>query len=215
MHALFCRASATIEFNRQRRILGGADAQALARIHAFFDYQHQELIQGTNLRLTQLQGKSNARPLDLSIKTKKQPRKQARPMPRPPSKNEGKPVDWNPPSQPIVIKEDDVVDQSVPLVPLTSGSSAECDEAEDAKMQSHASRILNNWYRKHHSHPYPSNEVNSRLAKMANLSAGQVRKWFANRRRRDGNIKPRPVACQMRRGNFDEVSVVSLEDENE
>ncbi|ELT98932.1 hypothetical protein CAPTEDRAFT_70907, partial [Capitella teleta] len=44
--------------------------------------------------------------------------------------------------------------------------------------------ILLRWYEQHQDHPYPSNDTAVLLAQTAKLSVRQVKKWFANRRRR-------------------------------
>lgn len=54
-----------------------------------------------------------------------------------------------------------------------------------------ASAILESWYREHHTNPYPSEDTMVKLAEQCQLSMGQLKKWFANKRSRDCNTKPK------------------------
>ena len=45
-------------------------------------------------------------------------------------------------------------------------------------------RIMENWYKRHQEHPYPSYDAAEVMAKAGNISVEQVKKWFANKRRR-------------------------------
>ena len=42
--------------------------------------------------------------------------------------------------------------------------------------------ILNKWFYENQNYPYPDENMTNILAKDANISAKQVRKWFANKR---------------------------------
>ena len=57
-------------------------------------------------------------------------------------------------------------------------------------LNSLAVRIMNNWYERNHENPYPSNETAEVIAKAGNITAEQVKKWFANKRMRSSNTKP-------------------------
>ena len=57
-------------------------------------------------------------------------------------------------------------------------------------LNSLAVRIMNNWYERNHQNPYPSNETAEVIAKAGNITAEQVKKWFANKRMRSSNTKP-------------------------
>jgi hypothetical protein len=43
-------------------------------------------------------------------------------------------------------------------------------------------KILNKWFEENQDYPYPDDNMTNTLAKEANISAKQVRKWFANKR---------------------------------
>ena len=61
------------------------------------------------------------------------------------------------------------------------------------------SRLLNNnavavmteWYQQHQENPYPSDEEKQQMADTGNISLSQVKAWFANKRNRTLNTKPK------------------------
>ena len=57
-------------------------------------------------------------------------------------------------------------------------------------LNSLAVRIMNNWYERNRHNPYPSNETAEVIGKAGNITAEQVKKWFANKRMRSSNTKP-------------------------
>ena len=56
-------------------------------------------------------------------------------------------------------------------------------------LNSVAVRILSRWYQPNKEHPYPSHETCEVMGKASNISVEQVKKWFSNRRMREGNTK--------------------------
>ena len=52
-----------------------------------------------------------------------------------------------------------------------------------------AVRIMVNWYERNKSHPYPSSDTCTVMAKSGGITVEQVKKWFANKRRRNNNTK--------------------------
>ena len=50
-------------------------------------------------------------------------------------------------------------------------------------------RIMESWYKRNQEHPYPSYDAAEVMAKAGNMSVEQVKKWFANKRRRLHNTK--------------------------
>ena len=56
-------------------------------------------------------------------------------------------------------------------------------------LNSVAVRILSRWYQRNKEHPYPSHETCEVMGKASNISVEQVKKWFSNRRMREGNTK--------------------------
>lgn len=53
-----------------------------------------------------------------------------------------------------------------------------------------AVRIMSTWYENNSEHPYPSYEAAQVMAKAGDITVDQVKKWFANHRRRSNNTKP-------------------------
>lgn len=52
-----------------------------------------------------------------------------------------------------------------------------------------AIRIMTNWFERNREHPYPSYDTAEVMAKAGGISVEQVKKWFANKRRRHGLTK--------------------------
>ena len=52
-----------------------------------------------------------------------------------------------------------------------------------------ALRIMNNWYERNQEHPYPSGDTCEVIAKASGITTEQVKRWFANRRMREGNTR--------------------------
>ena len=48
-----------------------------------------------------------------------------------------------------------------------------------------AVQVMTQWYQRHLNHPYPDNTIAAELARAGNISTGQVKKWFSNKRMRD------------------------------
>jgi hypothetical protein len=53
-----------------------------------------------------------------------------------------------------------------------------------------AVRIMSAWYQNNSEHPYPSYEAAQVMAEAGEITVDQVKKWFANHRRRSRNTKP-------------------------
>jgi hypothetical protein len=51
--------------------------------------------------------------------------------------------------------------------------------------------LLNNWYQQHEHNPYPTDKDKTQLASAAGLTHAQVKAWFANKRNRSLNTKPK------------------------
>lgn len=62
-----------------------------------------------------------------------------------------------------------------------------------------AVRIMTSWYVNNSEHPYPSYESAEIMAKAGDITVEQVKKWFANRRRRCNNTKPMKEIAERRK----------------
>ena len=63
-----------------------------------------------------------------------------------------------------------------------------------------AIRIMTNWYERNIHHPYPCNESAEIMANAGNITAEQVKKWFANKRMRNANTGPQRAAAAAKAG---------------
>lgn len=54
-----------------------------------------------------------------------------------------------------------------------------------------AVELMSDWYQKHESHPYPNDDEKRDMAEGGNISLAQVKAWFANKRNRTLNTKPK------------------------
>lgn len=50
---------------------------------------------------------------------------------------------------------------------------------------------MQSWYDSHTHNPYPSKEEKKLLAAMGGISVPQVKSWFANKRNRSNNTRPK------------------------
>lgn len=57
--------------------------------------------------------------------------------------------------------------------------------------------LMSAWYEKHINNPYPSEDDKDMLAREGGLSLGQVKAWFANKRNRTSNTKPKKQKQQV------------------
>ena len=62
-----------------------------------------------------------------------------------------------------------------------------------------ATSIMTQWYKSHSDHPYPSYDAAEVMANAGDITVDQVKKWFANQRRRRGNTKTIGQIAQRRR----------------
>lgn len=102
-------------------------------------------------------------------------------------------------SQHATVKEDSSL--------LTVGDSAMPVSVQDSKKKHNyftalnpvAVRIMSSWYERNKEHPYPSYDTCEVMAKAARVTVEQVKKWFANRRLREGNTKSLTVIASRRK----------------
>ena len=66
-----------------------------------------------------------------------------------------------------------------------------------------AQRVLSAWYDSHRDYPYPDQDAAEQLARTADISVDQVRKWLSNRRMRSGNTMNLTEIARKRKRNVD------------
>lgn len=76
-----------------------------------------------------------------------------------------------------------------PTWPAWPATSPDDDGKDKIKkfLSSSAVEILTEWYGQHQDHPYPEEETVRELARRAQISPAQVKKWMANKRVRTSN----------------------------
>ena len=73
------------------------------------------------------------------------------------------------------------------------------NKTRSRQLNNRAVAIMTDWFERHIDNPYPSDEVKMILAERGNISLGQVKAWFANRRNRTSNTKPKKQKLQVER----------------
>ncbi|XP_052815124.1 homeobox protein ceh-40-like [Mya arenaria] len=91
------------------------------------------------------------------------------------------------------------VTASLELLKLSIPSAAEVSSSKNKSRQlnSRAVDIMTDWYEKHIDHPYPTDEEKVVIANHGGLSLSQVKAWFANKRNRSNNTKPKKQKIQV------------------
>lgn len=60
-----------------------------------------------------------------------------------------------------------------------------------------AVKVMMNWYETHQESPYPNKAEKEQMAKEGGISVTQVKSWFANKRNRNNNTRPKVQKRQM------------------
>lgn len=74
---------------------------------------------------------------------------------------------------------------------MPSVSEVSSSKSKSRQLNSRAVEIMSDWYERHIHNPYPTDDEKQALAEMGGLSLGQVKAWFANKRNRTNNTKPK------------------------
>lgn len=62
-----------------------------------------------------------------------------------------------------------------------------------------AVRLMSDWYDRHQENPYPTDEEKQELAEKGGVSVSQVKAWFANKRNRTLNTRPKRQKMEMQK----------------
>lgn len=91
------------------------------------------------------------------------------------------------------------VTASLQLLKISIPSSAEVSSSKSKgrQLNSRAIEVMTDWYNRHIDNPYPSDEEKLALAELGGLSLAQVKAWFANKRNRTNNTKPKKQKMQV------------------
>jgi transcriptional regulator with XRE-family HTH domain len=79
------------------------------------------------------------------------------------------------------------------------------------RLGSVATKVMASWYEKNREHPYPSYETAEVIAKAGGATVEQVKKWFANKRRRESNTKTLTEIARRRKRCVDPFEDLDLE----
>ncbi|XP_060605402.1 uncharacterized protein LOC132757921 [Ruditapes philippinarum] len=80
----------------------------------------------------------------------------------------------------------------------------ESEISSDSKRRRHneplsnkALQVMNEWYEQHLENPYPTKAEKEDLAKRGGITLGQVKSWYANKRNRSNNTRPKKQKKEM------------------
>ena len=73
---------------------------------------------------------------------------------------------------------------------LTAAQKVLARKKKSPSLNPTAVKIMTLWYKRNEAHPYPTQSTAEVMAKAGGIRAEQVKKWFANKRKRSGNTKP-------------------------
>lgn len=85
----------------------------------------------------------------------------------------------------------------------SSSSSASSLETSDKRrrhnepLNNMALEVMNNWYLSNSENPYPTKTQKEELAKQGGITLSQVKSWFANKRNRSNNTRPKKQKLEM------------------
>ena len=89
------------------------------------------------------------------------------------------------------------VTASLELLKMSIPSESNARKSKTRQLNCRAVTIMNDWYESHIDNPYPSDEEKMMLADRGNISLSQVKAWFANKRNRTSNTKPKKQKLQV------------------
>ena len=91
------------------------------------------------------------------------------------------------------------VTASLELLKMSIPVPSNSNKPRSRQLNARAIAIMTSWYESHIDNPYPSDEEKMILAERGNLTMSQVKAWFANKRNRTSNTKPKKQKMQVER----------------
>ena len=82
-------------------------------------------------------------------------------------------------------------------MPRESEVSTTSQRPRSRSLNAKATALMMDWFDRHIDNPYPSDEDKERLAREGGITVPQVKAWFANRRNRTSNTKPKKQKMQV------------------
>ena len=102
-------------------------------------------------------------------------------------------------SQPVIKKN--VASENVPKRKVPSSETKESRESKRCRhnqpLNADATNVMQTWYDEHLDNPYPSKNEKDELAQRGGITVTQVKSWFANKRNRSNNTRPKVQKRQM------------------
>lgn len=86
---------------------------------------------------------------------------------------------------------------SIPESCDSSSGSGSGIKTKSRTLNSRAVKIMTDWFDNHLDNPYPREEEKEMMAQEGGISLSQVKAWFANRRNRTSNTKPKKQKQQV------------------
>ncbi|KAH3887410.1 uncharacterized protein LOC127843832 [Dreissena polymorpha] len=78
-----------------------------------------------------------------------------------------------------------------------SSSSEYNRRRHNEPLNNHALDVMNEWYQTHSENPYPNKAQKEELSKRGGITIAQVKSWFANKRNRSNNTRPKKQKLEM------------------
>ncbi|KAK3086503.1 hypothetical protein FSP39_019322 [Pinctada imbricata] len=82
-------------------------------------------------------------------------------------------------------------------MPRDSQVTTTTQKPRSRSLNAKATALMMEWFEKHIENPYPSDAEKEELARAGGISVPQVKAWFANRRNRTSNTKPKRQKLQV------------------
>lgn len=82
-------------------------------------------------------------------------------------------------------------------ISMPSSSEVSSSKSKSRQLNTRAVEIMTDWFEKHIDSPYPTDEEKQALADLGGLTVSQVKAWFANKRNRTNNTKPKKQKQQV------------------
>ena len=79
------------------------------------------------------------------------------------------------------------------------GGATRSGAGRSRMLGTHATRVMRDWFDAHTDHPYPSDEEKRTMAEEGGIALAQVKAWFANKRNRTLNTKPKRQRVRLQR----------------
>ncbi|XP_071086475.1 pre-B-cell leukemia transcription factor 4-like [Haliotis cracherodii] len=87
--------------------------------------------------------------------------------------------------------------QTIPPSDVSSQKDCSQGKMRSRQLSPRAVQIMTQWYEQHLHNPYPSDDEKVKMAEEGGISLSQVKAWFANKRNRSANTKPKRQKMQV------------------